>query len=297
VLLILGVIGIDTIETPFGKTKDILGGSATYASLAASYFCPVSLVSVIGRDFPNHLSVEFEKYGIDLQSVVQEGKTFRWHGRYHQDVNQVDTLKTRLGAVASFQPRLSEAQQKAGYIFLANSDPNQQIQVIKQLKRPELIMADTMDYWIKHQRKSLKRLLSHISVFCLNDSEAGMFANTSNLVMAARFIQRLGPEVVIIKKGEHGALMFSQRSFFHLGGYPLEIVNDPTGCGDSFAGGLIGFLASQDRSDQSAFRQGIALGSSIASFCAEDFGTAYRRKVGLNEVRQRVGEFRRFVEF
>lgn len=298
-LVIVGSVALDTIETPFGKVKEVVGGSATYASFAASFFCKPGIVAVVGGDFPQeHLSL-LEKRGISLEGlkIEKEGKTFRWEGSYKFDMNEAKTFRTELNVLESFKPQLPQEYRKVQYIFLGNIDPELQLDVLSQMETPKFVVADTMNFWIEHKKKELKRVISKIDLFLLNDGEARELFETTNLVKAARQALKLGTKAVIIKKGEHGALLFSRSGHFSVPGYPLENIVDPTGCGDSFGGGLIGYLAKTGDLSDGNLRRAIVYGSVIASHNAEDFGPDNLKKISLSDIEGRYLEFRRIGEF
>ncbi len=255
-VLVVGSVALDSVETPFGKADDVLGGSATFFSAAASHLTPVQLVGVVGSDYPMDKLAGLAARGVDLQGLEQaEGESFRWRGRYRHDLNSAETRETRLGVFSHFRPKIPEAFRRAPFVFLANIDPRLQLEVLKQVDRPKLVACDTMNFWIESRRPDLLALLEHVDLVTLNDGEARQLTEKSNLVRAARWILDRGPTHVIIKKGEHGAFMFTRDSVFFAPAYPLEDVFDPTGAGDSFAGGFIGYLArSGDLSEESLRR-------------------------------------------
>ena len=246
-ILVVGTVTLDTVETPSKRVEDVLGGSGVYAAVAASFFGnTVQLVGVVGADFPHAYTDFLQTRGIDLQGLerVEDGKSFRWGGRYAEDFNVRDTLFTELNVIEDFQPVLPEAYKDTPYLFLANNSPVLQLSIIEQATNPKLIVCDTMDFWINEQREALEALLARVDVLILNDSEARLLTGDANLVRAAEMILRYGPERVIVKKGEHGAISITESSYFNAPAYPLTQVTDPTGAGDSFAGGMMGYLAS-----------------------------------------------------
>ncbi len=297
-LLIAGTIALDTVETPFGKKDNILGGSAIHAGMAASFFTKVSLISIIGQDFPDEHMRFLMDSKIDVSGVHKtSGKTFRWSGFYEFDMNQAHTKDTQLNVLLEFDPTLSDTQKNAEFVFLANLDPEIQLKVISQLKSPKLIAADTMDFWIKNKRSKLLELIKKIDFLLINESEARMFMETPNIPLAAKRLMQLGAKNVIIKQGEHGALLFSKDTHFSAPSYPQEAFKDPTGAGDSFAGGLMGYLAkTKDLSAQNV-RKAIILGSTMASFNIEEFSLNRMKTLKLHEIFDRVHEFRKFSEF
>jgi sugar/nucleoside kinase (ribokinase family) len=272
-LLVVGSVALDSVRTPFGKVDEILGGSATFFSYAASFFTRVRLVAVVGADFPRaHLDL-LARRGVDLAGLqVADGATFRWVGEYGYDLNEAKTLDTRLGVFADFRPDLPAAFRSTPFIFLANIDPELQLDVLRQMRaRPRLVALDTMNFWINGKREALGRVLAEVDVVTINDAEARQLAGEPNLVKAARAIAALGPRTVVVKRGEYGALLLADGAFFVVPAYPLEAVFDPTGAGDTFAGGFMGYLAAQDRVDGPTMRRAMVYGSVMASFAVEDF--------------------------
>jgi sugar/nucleoside kinase (ribokinase family) len=250
-VLVVGSVALDSVETPFGKAEDVLGGSGTFFSAAASHLTPVQLVGVVGSDYPVQQLEPLGARGVDLSGVERaEGESFRWRGRYRHDLNSAETLETRLGVFSHFRPKIPEQFRRAPYVFLANIDPRLQLDVLRQVERPKLVACDTMNFWIESRRTDLLELLQHVDALLLNDGEARQLTEHSNLVKAARWILARGPRIVIIKKGEHGAFMFTSHSVFFAPAYPLEDVFDPTGAGDSFAGGFMGYLARTGQVDE-----------------------------------------------
>ena len=272
-VLIVGSIAFDSVKTPFGEVQGVLGGSATYASIAASFFVPVRLVGVVGNDFPPRYVSLFKKRGIDLEGlqIVRNGKTFQWAGRYEYDMNQCHTLSTCVNVFEHFRPTLPQHYRQSPIIFLANIDPELQLEVLDQIDRPRLVLCDTMKFWIEGKREALLDVLKRVDIVLLNDEEARQLCDTANLQKAARMILELGPGRVVIKKGEHGCVMFGRDSFFVAPAFPLERVKDPTGAGDTFAGGFIGWLARSQRTTEIRLRQAVIVGSTLASFTVEDF--------------------------
>ena len=296
-LVILGTMAFDDIETPFGKADNALGGSATYAAYAASFFAKPGIVSVVGDDFPHsHLKTLKDK-GISLEGIKKEGKTFRWSGFYEFDMNDAKTLRTELNSLETFKPALPDEYKKAKYVFLANLDPALQLEVLEQVKSPKFTIADTMNLWIEHKKNALLKLISKVDLLLLNDGEARQLFKTTNLVTAAKSALKLGPKYVIIKKGEHGALLFSDGKHFNAPGYPLENLKDPTGCGDSFGGGLIGYLAKTDNIGEANIRKAIIYGSAIASFNAEDFSLERQKRLDKGDIEKRYKEFEEIRAF
>lgn len=296
-LAIVGSVALDTVKTPFGERKEVLGGAATYASYAASFFSKPGIVAVVGEDFPQeHLDL-LEKRGIDLCGVKKEGKTFRWSGSYEYDMNEAKTIKTELNSFESFKPELPENYKNAEYVFLANINPELQMSVLEQVRKPELVMLDTMNLWIKTKKNQLLEVIRKVDVLLLNDGEARQLFETPSLVKAASAALKLGPKQVIIKKGEHGALLFADSTHFSAPGYPLEVIKDPTGCGDSFAGAMIGYLAKTGDASEKSIRKAIVYGSVVASFNAEDFSLERMKRLTNEEIEGRYREFERIREF
>ncbi|MEK6531884.1 MAG: PfkB family carbohydrate kinase [Deltaproteobacteria bacterium] len=297
-ILVVGSVAFDTIETPFGKAEEVLGGSASYFSASASYFAKVRLVAVVGEDFPDEHVKRLAARGIDLDGLKKvPGRTFRWNGRYEYDLNQAHTLKTELNVFSSFNPEIPETYRDTPYVFLANIDPELQMKVLDQVRNPRLVACDTMNYWIEGKPEELWRLLKRVEVFVINESEAREFAGEASLVKAARAILKRGPKSMIIKRGEYGAIMFNGDSIFSAPAYPLEEVFDPTGAGDSFAGGLMGYIASTGDLSEKNIRKAIIYGSVMASFNVEAF--SLNRLVSLKdgEIEARYKEFKRLTHF
>ncbi len=295
-ILVVGSIAFDTVETPFGNVEDVLGGSATYFSTSASYFADVNLIAAVGEDFPDEHVAFLKEKGIRIEGLQRlPGKTFRWKGYYDYDLNQAHTLETHLNVFEEFKPSIPEDFKDSEVVFLANIDPDLQLSVLEQVKKPRLVACDTMNFWIENKPDSLKRLLSRIDLFVINEGEAREFAGEYNLVTAARKILDWGPDKLIIKRGEYGALMFGGNSVFSAPAYPLEDIFDPTGAGDSFAGGLMGYLANTEGGD--AYRQAIILGSVMASFNVEDFSLNRLKGLTLKDIHKRYGEFKSLTHF
>jgi sugar/nucleoside kinase (ribokinase family) len=297
-IAVVGSVAFDTIETPTGRADDVLGGSATHFAVAASYFAPVHLVAVVGEDFPAAEREFLASRSIDLSGLeVRPGRTFRWTGRYHEDLNVRDTLKLELNVFADFAPRLNAATRQVPFVFLANIDPRLQAGVLAQFTVPTLVACDTMNHWIEGAREPLEALLPKIELLVLNDEEARLLSGEGNISRAARNILKRGPRRVLIKRGEYGAILFSADTVFAVPAYPLEEVFDPTGAGDSFAGGLMGYLASTgDRSEQ-GLRRAIVYGSVLASFIVEDFGGRRFRTLTRDDIERRYRQFVALTEF
>jgi sugar/nucleoside kinase (ribokinase family) len=299
-LLVVGSVGIDTIETPFGRVQNVLGGSATYISAAASYFTtPIQLVGVVGDDFAQEHFEFLRSRDIDLEGlqVVPGGKTFRWGGRYHYDMNMLDTLFTDLNVFETFDPVIPESYRKSRYVCLGNIDPVLQRRVLEQIEKPQLVVGDTMNFWIKRKNKELRETLRLLDVLVLNDAEARELTNEPNLIKAARAIMNMGPHIVIIKKGEHGALLVTAQTIFFAPAYPLETINDPTGAGDAFAGGFIGWIAKKDDLSDETLKRAVIHGSTLASFCVERFSCERFRELTYLEILDRFREFRELSKF
>lgn len=300
-LLTVGTVAFDAIETPFGKTDKIVGGAATYISLAASYFNkPINMVSVVGDDFPDDALENLRKHGANTDGIqIKQGeKTFFWSGKYHNDMNTRDTLATELNVLADFEPVVLDEYQNCEFLMLGNLTPAVQMSVINQLKnRPKLVVLDTMNFWMDIALEELKAVLKKIDVLTINDEEARQLSGEFSLVKAAQVILNMGPQYLVIKKGEHGALLFNKESVFFAPALPLEEVFDPTGAGDSFAGGFIGYLASTRDISFDNMKRAIIFGSAMASFCVEKFGT--ERLIGLtqDEIDDRVQDFIDLVQF
>jgi sugar/nucleoside kinase (ribokinase family) len=297
-LLVVGSVALDSIETPFGSAHDALGGSATFFSAAASLYCEVQLVGVIGSDFPEHELAFLERRGVDLRGLDRcEGESFRWSGAYSYDLNSRETLETRLGVFADFQPKIPDAFRDAEWIFLGNIDPVLQCDVLEQVRSPRFVACDTMNFWISGKRDELLRLLQRVNLLMVNDSEARELSGDHNLLRAARWIQARGPEMVVIKKGEHGAILFTRDFAFFAPGYPLEEVFDPTGAGDAFAGGFLGYLARVGSTSAEDLRRAMIYGSAMGSFAVEKFGVQRFHDLTAREVHERVRQFREMTAF
>jgi sugar/nucleoside kinase (ribokinase family) len=297
-VLVVGTVAFDSIETPLGSVERVLGGSASYFALGASYFAPVRIVGVIGQDFPQDYLDLFTQRGVDIQGVKQErGDTFHWRGRYHEDINLRDTLELHLNVLAGFEPQLPESYRDAEYVFLGNIDPVMQLEVLNQIRRMKLVVCDTMDHWIRESAADLRKVLQRIEMLVLNDSEARLLSGYNNIVQAARAILRMGPKMVLIKRGEYGVLQFSDSTVFATPAYPLEEVFDPTGAGDSFAGGFMGQLARSGDLSQGGLRRAIVYGSVVASFTVEDFGVKRLTDLSLPQIEERYQRFVQLTDF
>ncbi|HEY3328608.1 MAG TPA: PfkB family carbohydrate kinase [Capsulimonadaceae bacterium] len=298
-LVIVGSMALDDVKTPAGEVVDSLGGAANYSSIAASFFSPVGLVGVIGDDFPKSHLDYLETRSIDLAGVelVKGGKTFHWSGYYDFDLNVAHTVDTQLNVFADFQPKLPDAYKKADYVFLANIDPVLQLDVLNQIEKPKLTAVDTMNFWISSKRDELIEVLKRVDVAFLNDAEARQLTGVMSTVKAAKAIQEIGPKIVIIKKGEHGALLFNGDKHFSAPSYPLEDIADPTGAGDSFAGGFIGYVASQNDTSSATLRRAVIYGSVMASFNVEDFSMNRMRKLSKADIADRFQQFKEIAFF
>ncbi|HCD35569.1 PfkB family carbohydrate kinase [Chlorobium phaeovibrioides] len=293
-ILIVGSLAFDDIETPFGSSMNTLGGSSTYIALSASYFSDaIQMVGVVGSDFEESHFKLLHNRNIDTKGVqvVEEGKTFRWAGRYHYDMNTRDTLDTQLNVFADFDPRVPQRYQDTGIVVLGNIDPELQMKVLDQIQKPEMVILDTMNFWIEGKPEALKKTLSRVDVFILNDSEARLLSGDPNLVKSARIIREMGPKTLIIKKGEHGALLFTDNGIFAAPAFPLESIFDPTGAGDTFAGGFIGHLSRCETVNDTELRKAVLYGSAMASFCVEKFGTEKIADLTMLDIEDRYDSF------
>ncbi|MBI4269432.1 MAG: sugar kinase [Candidatus Rokubacteria bacterium] len=292
-LLVVGSVALDSVETPFGKVSEVLGGSATYFSYSASFFTQVRLVATVGGDFPEMHRRLLADRGVDTRGLqASEGRTFRWAGEYGWDLNEAKTLDTQLNVLADFRPDLGDDLRHTPFLFLANIDPALQIDVLRQMKeRPRLVALDTMNFWIQGKQTELRRALGEVDVVTINDAEARQLASEPNLIRAARAISGMGPRVVVVKRGEYGALMLADGAFFFVPAYPLESVYDPTGAGDTFAGGFMGYLAAQDRVDAAAMRRAVVYGSVMASFTVEDFSLRRLTRLKPADIADRYAAF------
>ena len=297
-VLVVGSVALDSVETPFGKADDVLGGSATYFSASASHQTAVQLVGVIGDDFPVEKLQALAERGVDLAGLERAtGESFRWRGRYRHDLNVAETLETRLGVFSHFRPKIPAQFRSAKYVFLGNIDPRLQLDVLRQVEKPKLVACDTMNFWIESRRDDLLKLLPHVHLLTVNDAEARQLTECANVVKAARWILERGPTTVVIKKGEHGAFMFTGSSVFFAPAYPLESVFDPTGAGDSFAGGFVGYLARTDNLSEANLRRAVIHGSAMGSFVVEGFSIARLLEITRADIRDRVAEFHELVSF
>jgi cytidine kinase len=298
-LLVVGSVALDSIETPTARRENVLGGSAVHFSYAASFFTPVRLVGVVGEDWPAEHTKLLQDKGIDTSGlqVVAGGKTFRWTGKYQPNMNDRDTLEIHLNVFGDFNPVLPDAFRRSSFVFLANGSPTLQMKVLDQLPGAQLTVADTMDLWITTQRDDLMKLLKRIDGLVLNDSEAKLLTDDENLVRAGHAVRAMGPKFVVIKKGEHGAMFFSEHETYVLPAYPTERVIDPTGAGDSFAGGMMGYLAEQGKFDPVTLKTAMAYGVLVASFNVEDFSLDRLKGIERSDLNGRMEAYRRMLSF
>jgi len=298
-LLVVGSVAFDAVETPFGKRDRMLGGSAVHFSLSASFFADTRVVAVVGGDFGEEEMEVFRRRNINTDDIerVAGGETFFWRGRYDFDLNTAHTLDTRLNVFADFMPKLSDESKKARLVFLGNIQPELQLGVREQVRGSELVAVDTMDYWIKSVPEQVRAVAAAVDVVIINDAEARQLAGEPNIIRAARKILSWGPRALVVKRGEYGAAMFTKDSFFAIPAYPLESVFDPTGAGDTFAGGFMGYLASHERIDDATMRRAIIFGSVMASFNVEEFGTDRVRRLTHEEINARFREFKQMTHF
>src|SRR5216110_587102 len=299
-VLVVGSIAIDAVKTPVEEHSDLLGGSACYGALAASFFSPVRLLGIVGDDFPESEFEFWRSRKIDSEGVQRaNGKTFRWSGEYSWDLNTRKTRSIALNVFENFKPALPDAYRQTDFVLLANIAPSLQSHVLDQMKRPRFVVADTMDLWIETTRADLDGLLPHVDLLILNDSEAREMTKETSLIKAGRGIRKMGPRYVAIKKGEHGALLFGKNEFFSCGAYPLEDIHDPTGAGDTFAGGIAGYLASHVRENVTfdVMRKAVIYGSVLASFCVEAFSLERLRKLTQDEIADRYQMFKMMSQF
>ena len=291
-LLVVGSMALDSVKTPFGEVENVLGGSASYFSLAASKFTQVNVVAVVGSDFPGEHIELLETHNINLDGVKnEEGYTFRWEGEYGYDLSEAKTLATHLNVFETFSPVVPEELQETDYVFLANIDPEIQLSVLEQVKTPKLVACDTMNFWIENKLDQLKNLLQHVDILMINDSETRELAGEPIMVKAARKIMNMGPKILIVKRGEYGALMFSEEGIFFAPSYPLEEVFDPTGAGDTFAGGFMGYVSSRNISDINDYKKAVIYGSVLASFTVEDFSVNRLANIKKEEIDTRYLAF------
>jgi sugar/nucleoside kinase (ribokinase family) len=297
-LLVVGTVALDSVKTPFGKVDNALGGSATYFSTSASYFTDVRLVAVIGEDFPKEHIQFLKSKNIDVSGLeVQKGETFRWKGEYGYDLNEARTLATHLNVLATFKPNIQDDYQNSDVVFLANVDPEIQLDVLRQVKRPKLVACDTMNYWIASKPDELLRTLKEVDLLTINEAEIRQLAGEASLVKAAKSVQAMGPKTIVVKQGSYGALMFNGHSVFSAPAYPLESVFDPTGAGDTFAGGFMGYLASTMNFSEESMRKAVIFGSVMASLNVESFSLDRLRSLDYKEIEGRYREFKSLTHF
>ncbi len=298
-LLVLGTVALDNVRTPSGFKKDMLGGSAAHFSMSARFFTEVNLVAVIGKDFPRKHIDFLRRKGIKLTSLAEgEGKTFRWDGEYKkEDMNTALTLATELGVLASFNPSVADHERHLPNIFLANIDPDVQIGLLKLMRAPKLIGLDSMNLWINHKRKSLVNLMKQVDLFVANDAEARALTGETNLIQAAKCLRKMGPKLIVIKKGEHGVLFYSDQFRFSFPAYPVEKVVDPTGAGDTFAGGLMGYLSKVGKINATNLKTAVIYGTTMASFNVEGFGVDKTAKLTMPQVNKRMKELLKFISY
>jgi len=297
-ILVVGSVAFDSVETPFGMVENVLGGSATYFATSASYFTDVSLVAVVGDDFPAEHTSFLSSRSIDLRGLTRSsGKTFSWRGKYGYDLNEAQTLETRLNVFETFKPTIPPEYADAEFLFLANIDPELQLDVVRQVKNPRVIASDTMNYWITSKPEALKKVIGMVDILIINDAEARQLSQEPNLVAAARKILSYGVKTLIVKRGEYGVLMFTDSTIFAAPAYPLEKVFDPTGAGDTFAGGFMGYLANTKDLSEAGIRQAIIFGSVMASFNVEKFSLDRLRELSYREIEDRYRSFKAMTHF
>lgn len=297
-ILVVGSVAFDSVETPFGRAEKVLGGSASFFSVAASFFVPVNLVGVVGTDFGERERAAFAGRPIDLAGLEQaDGLTFHWGGKYSFDLNSRDTLFTDLNVFQSFQPKIPAAYRQSKHVFLGNIDPELQRGVLDQVDKPDLVACDTMNFWISGRLDELKKTLARVDVLLINDAEARQLSGEWNLVKAARAIRGMGPKTLVLKKGEHGVIMFTDHGAFAAPAYPLEEVFDPTGAGDTFAGGFLGYLAGAPSRDEATLRRAVVMGSTLASFCVEAFSLDRLLRLTRAEIDERFRLFKGLTHF
>ena len=298
-LLVVGSVAFDALESPYGKVDRTLGGAATYFALSASFFTPVNLVAVVGDDFTDAEERLLRRHKVDLEGLERaSGRSFFWAGRYSENLNERVTLATELNVFADFKPRLPEKYRSAKYVFLANIAPDLQRSVLHQVRgRPKLAALDTMNYWIERTNAELRETLRHVQVLMINDSETRQLSNEHNLLRAARHIFAMGPSILVVKRGEHGAMMVDKRGVFCVPAFPLEEPHDPTGAGDSFAGGFMGYLTQAGRHDDKTLRRAMVYGSVLGSFCVERFGVERLRTLKRSEINARARHFAKLTQF
>lgn len=297
-LLVVGSVAFDSVQTPFGEVSNVLGGSATYFSTSASFFTNVNLIAVVGEDFPEEHLKFLRDRGIDLEGLERRaGETFRWRGEYSYHLNEAHTLETHLNVLETFRPKIPDRYTAPSALFLGNIDPELQLDVLNQVKRPSIVACDTMNFWIDGKREALWKVLEHIDILIINDGEARALGEEANLVQVARKILARGPKTLIIKRGEYGVLMFHHKGTFGAPAYPLEAVKDPTGAGDTFAGGFMGYLSATGNYSEAGLRQAIIFGSVMASFTVEEFSLDRLRSLTREDVDERYKSFKHLTHF
>lgn len=297
-LIVLGTVALDTVKTPFGIRRHILGGSAVHFAMSARLFTNVNLVAIVGTDFPQRYINFLHKKGIILASLIRtEGKTFKWKGEYKGDLNAAFTLSTEIGVLSTFKPYVSEEQRNIKHIFLANVDPDIQRHLLTHMRSPHLVGLDSMNYWIQHKRKALLRLLKEVNIYVANDQEARDLSQEFNLIKAAKRLSSLGPEIILVKKGEHGVLFYSHKFIFSLPAYPTDRVVDPTGAGDTFAGGFMGYLTKVKKINEVNLKKALVYGTIAASFSVEDFGLNKTSLMTTKDLETRLVRFRKCIIF
>jgi sugar/nucleoside kinase (ribokinase family) len=297
-MLVVGSVALDSVETPFGMVEEVLGGSGTYFSTSASFFTDVNLVAVVGEDFPEQHLEFLRTRNVDLDGLQKvPGKTFRWKGEYGYDLNEAHTLDTQLNVFENFRPQIPREWENSKFVFLANIDPNLQLDVLQKIEAPQVVACDTMNFWIERERSALIELLKKVDILLINESEARQLGEEANLIKAARLILDMGPKTLVVKRGEYGALMFSEHTVFAAPAYPLEEVFDPTGAGDTFAGGFMGYLAATRNLSHESVRQAIIFGSVMASFTVEKFSLDRMKLLNYDEIKERFRKFKMLTDF
>lgn len=297
-MLVVGSVAQDTIHNHLGTHPYVLGGSATFAALAGQLFTPTKLVGIVGKDFPESAITLLSKKGIDTSGLeIAEGKTFHWEGRYSTDLTSRESIKTELNVFADFHPKIPASHRNLPYLMLGNIHPDLQVEVLDQVERPKLVIADTMNFWITGTPKELERMLKRIDMLVINEEEARLLACTHNIARAARVLSSMGPKMVVIKRGEYGALLFENDSVFNAPAFPVEDVVDPTGAGDTFAGGMLGYIAAEDKLDSATLRRAVIHGSVVASFCVEGISVDRLTTVTQQELKARYAAFARLAHF